>query len=582
MKRRIVWINLGLALVIVASAVGVYFWLFAPKSEVATTGRTVSVQTGTVSETVTATGTVETAGTVQLSFANGGTVTAVRVAQGDTVRADQRLAAVDDSAARQGVASAKSSYVQSVTSASSSGLTLTTAQKAVADAQRTESLNRSGYAEAVTQARQELADAKASWSASCLDPTLTCPDTDAWAQLRSAEAEVANAKTAYDQAVQNATASETTQNIALAQAAANIDAAQSKASSDCSSGTSAQCSSAQNALTSAQQQYETTANAKKVSAIQGQQGLVNADAKVTSANVALKRLQASLATNAADSIAAAQKSLDSALLAQRKGEAADKTSVRKAKESLAALQASDAAVSTTAGTVTASQAAIDVAKAGLAQATDALAATVLRSPVAGTVASVDVTKGDTVAAGTPALTVIPKAAYQIVASFSEADALKLAVGQAATVTLDALTDGTATGTVTEVAILPTTSATSSVTTYSATITLDDVPDGIRQGMSASVVVTTDEATGVLWVPTAAVTTAGGQSTVTVRENGVDTTVVVTTGLEGDSGTEIDSGLTEGQQVVIDTSSGSSTGLQFPTGGFGFGQGGPPAGAPGAP
>ena len=50
--------------------------------------------------------------------------------------------------------------------------------------------------------------------------------------------------------------------------------------------------------------------------------------------------------------------------------------------------------------------------------------------------------------------------------------------RAPTVTFDALTDGTATGTVTAVDILPDRQA-RNVTTYGVTITLDDVPDGLE-------------------------------------------------------------------------------------------------------
>jgi macrolide-specific efflux system membrane fusion protein len=180
------------------------------------------------------------------------------------------------------------------------------------------------------------------------------------------------------------------------------------------------------------------------------------------------------------------------------------------------------------------------------------------------------------------VTLIPHASYEVVASFSEADALKVKVGQAATVTFDALTDGTATGTVSAVDILPTTG--NNVTTYGATITLSDVPDGLRQGMSASVVLTVDEATDVLWVPTAAITTAGGQSTVTIRKDGVESTVQVHTGLAGDSGTEITSGVAEGDRLVVSTSGTTGGAGGFPMGGIPGGgvavfRGGGPAGGP---
>lgn len=579
MKRRIVWINAGLALLLVAVGAGAYFWLFAPKSEVASSGRTVAVQSGDVSETVTATGTVETAGTLELSFSTEGTVDSVKVQQGDTVKANQKLATLDDSSAQAAITSAQSSYVQAVNNARSSSLTLEQAQQAVKDAEKTAKLNEAGYEQSVATAKANLAEAKSSWSDACLDPNGVCPDTDAWAQLRSAEAEVTNAKTAYEQAVQTATQSETTQNINVKQAAANLTTAENTYTTTCSTygEGSTQCTSAYSSIVNAQQALESATNSQQSAAISSQQSLVNADAKVTAANVSLKKLQASLQKQNADDVATAQEALDTAELTKKKGLAADKQSIQNAEEQVASQQATDSAVSTSAGTITADQAAIEVAEAGLEEAQSTLKATTLRSPVKGTVASIDIEDGDTVTAGTVVATVIPKASYQVVASFSEADALKLQVGQSATVTFDALSE-TAEGTVTQIDILPTTSEGSSVTTYSATITIEDAPEDVRQGMSVSVEVTTDEAIGVLWVPAAAVTTAGGQSTVTVRTDGVDSTVVVETGLVGNGGTEITSGVTEGQQVVIDTSTESGTG-GFPTGGLGFGggTGGPPAG-----
>jgi macrolide-specific efflux system membrane fusion protein len=580
MKRRIVWINLGLAAVIVAAAVGGYFWLFAPK-EAVSTGRTVSVQSGTVSETVTATGTVDTAGTVALSFASGGAVTAVKVAQGDTVRAGKALVSIDDAAARQGLYSARASYVQAETSTQKTSLTLTGAQQSVTDARASAELSRKGYEQAVATARTALKDAKSSWSATCLDPAGTCPDDATWAQLRGAEADVAGARTAYDQAVQTASAQETTNNIKLNQASVNLaeDKARQDAACNTYGSSAAQCTSAVDATRSAQQQYDLLVNGNATAAIQSQQTLVNADARITTANIALRKLQTTLPTQAQDGITAAEQSLKTALLQQSKGLAADQQSIRNAEQSLASLQASSASVNVGAGrSITADRAAVDVARAGLLQAKETLADTTLRAPVAGIVAAVDATVGSSSPAGTTMVTIIPNASYQVVADFSEADAMKVAVGQAATVTFDALTGGTATGTVTAVDILPTTG--SNVTTYGVTITLSDVPDGLRDGMSASVVVTVDEATGVLWVPTAAVTTAGGQSTVTVRKDGVETTVQVTTGLAGDNGTEILTGVAEGDQLVVATPAATSGTGRFPAGGFpggGFTGGGPPGG-----
>jgi multidrug efflux pump subunit AcrA (membrane-fusion protein) len=81
-----------------------------------------------------------------------------------------------------------------------------------------------------------------------------------------------------------------------------------------------------------------------------------------------------------------------------------------------------------------------------------------------------------------------------------------------------------------------------------------------------------EADNALYVPSTAVTTAGGASTVTVVNGSTQTRTPVTIGVVGDSTTEIKSGLTLGQTVALTTATTGSTG--FPTGGF-------PAGGRGA-
>lgn len=590
MKRRIVWINVGLALLLVAAGAGAYFWLFAPKDEVATTGRTVAVQTGTVSETVTATGTVQTSGTVQLSFATGGTIDRIKVDQGQKVKAGKVLATLDDTAAQQALTNAESSLVQARNSEKQGAVSVTQAQTSVAqsatsvDNARTNArLNKRSYQQAIDTAQANLASAKSKWSDSCLDPAGTCPDSDAWAQLRAAEADVTSAKTAYDQAVQNASNDETTNNLKVSQAQTSVTLATGKQTTDCAvyGASSNQCSTANDSLINAQQQLTMAQNSQKIAATQSQQSMVNEDARVTQANISLKKLQNSLAKVAKDSVKAAQEALDSAELNQKKGLVADQQAIEKAQQGLTNSQLSVDAVQVGSGSSITTQAQIAAATAGVESAQATLEQTKLTAPVAGTIASIDVSEGATAQGGTPVLTLIPNAPYEVAASFSEADALKLQVDQPATVTFDALPDVTATGTVTSIDIVPTTG--SNVTTYGVTITLADRTETLKDGMSASVVVTTGEATDVLWAPTAAITTAGGQSTVTVRENGKDSTVQVTTGLAGDSGTEITSGVTEGQQLVVSTSS-SGSGSGFPFGGIPGGAftggGGPPAGVGG--
>ncbi|GGO29560.1 hypothetical protein GCM10011574_64990 [Microbispora bryophytorum] len=160
---------------------------------------------------------------------------------------------------------------------------------------------------------------------------------------------------------------------------------------------------------------------------------------------------------------------------------------------------------------------------------------------------------------------------RIVGNFTEADVSRIKVGQAATVSFDALTGVTASGKVTVVDPQPQTN--NNVVQYAATISLTGVPSTVRLGQTATVQVTVGKADDVLTVASSAVTTAGGQTTVTVLENGRQVVKRVEVGLKGDITTEIKSGLQEGDQVVRpQASTTGGGGIQFPGGGGGFGRG----------
>ncbi|WP_204050642.1 efflux RND transporter periplasmic adaptor subunit [Microbispora siamensis] len=164
------------------------------------------------------------------------------------------------------------------------------------------------------------------------------------------------------------------------------------------------------------------------------------------------------------------------------------------------------------------------------------------------------------------------ARLRIVGNFTEADVSRIKVGQAATVSFDALAGVTAAGKVTVVDPQPQTN--NNVVQYAVTISLTDVPSTVRLGQTATVQVTVGTADDVLTVASSAVSTAGGQTTVTVLENGKQVVKRVEVGLKGDTTTEIKSGLQEGDQVVRPQASttGGGGGIQFPGGGGGFGRG----------
>jgi macrolide-specific efflux system membrane fusion protein len=97
-------------------------------------------------------------------------------------------------------------------------------------------------------------------------------------------------------------------------------------------------------------------------------------------------------------------------------------------------------------------------------------------------------------------------------------------------------------------------ASSGVASYPVTITFDADSKKMFVGSSVTADITTTARENVLQVSSAAVTTSNGRSTVEVTKNGTadgpSETRTVTTGLTSGGTTEITSGLTEGEKVVI--------------------------------
>jgi multidrug efflux pump subunit AcrA (membrane-fusion protein) len=280
----------------------------------------------------------------------------------------------------------------------------------------------------------------------------------------------------------------------------------------------------------------------------------------------------------------------------------------------ASFDAAQSSSTTTSGTV--DQSAIDTAEAGVVQAQSALDtaqkaadATTLTASWGGTITAITRSVGDTVSSGssssaqngstsnggtnatasaattsTAAFTIADPNAFEVKVGFPESDAIKVKVGQQATTTLDALTGTTLSGSVTSVDATAT--VTSNVVTYNAVVSVTSPPSAAKSGMTANVTVTTVSKDNVLELATAAVQTQAGNSFVDKLVNGQTVPTDVTTGLQGDSNTEIVSGLSEGDEVVVTTGTLSSSPTGTRTGGgagtFGGGAGGFGGGGGGFP
>ncbi len=211
----------------------------------------------------------------------------------------------------------------------------------------------------------------------------------------------------------------------------------------------------------------------------------------------------------------------------------------------------------------------------------------LVAPAAGTVAAINGAVGETPGGGaastsstaastsTSFISLVDLDRPEVLASFSETDAAKIKPGQGATISVDALPNRQLAAHV--ISVDTTQTVVNNVVTYGVTLLLDRTVPGLKPGMTVSASVIASKRDGVLHVPNAAVHTTGGSSFVTVvGSNGTQHEQAVRTGLVGDDSTEIASGLTAGEEVVVSTITPLTSTTQTGGGrGGGFGGGGGP-------
>jgi HlyD family secretion protein len=166
-------------------------------------------------------------------------------------------------------------------------------------------------------------------------------------------------------------------------------------------------------------------------------------------------------------------------------------------------------------------------------------ATVQRGSVSGTVSATGALSGAT-SHGPGSVAVVP---------FQESDAAKIVAGQRVRATFTAVPDLERDGTV--LAVAPGGVPISGVTNYYVTVTLTDGDPRLRAGQSVEVSVVTASADNVLVVPNSAVIRMGGLPFVdTPGPDGRPVRRQFEAGAVGDDTTQVVSGLSEGQQVLL--------------------------------
>lgn len=200
--------------------------------------------------------------------------------------------------------------------------------------------------------------------------------------------------------------------------------------------------------------------------------------------------------------------------------------------------------------------AVEQKQRALDTARETLANCVITAPFDGIIASINIKNGDEISSGASVATIIT--GNQIASiTLNEVDIAQVEAGQRATLSFSAIDGLTVTGRVAEVGVMG--SVSQGVVSYEVIIALDEVNSQVKPGMSASATLITQIKQNVLLVPLTAVKIANDGSTYVLVDSDLpdqprQQTVVA--GMSDDTNTEIIQGLNEGDRIVISTSKSS--------------------------
>jgi multidrug efflux pump subunit AcrA (membrane-fusion protein) len=266
----------------------------------------------------------------------------------------------------------------------------------------------------------------------------------------------------------------------------------------------------------------------------------------------------------------------------------------------------DASASST--QLTADKAELTAARSQLSSARTAYRDARLRATIAGTVTSLDLTKGEQVSgsassgsgsggngsnsaaaaaasddssSGSDSQVVVQSTKTYIVnATVDDTEVKSVKKGQTVAITPQGATESV-TGTVASVSAVPSTS--DDVVTFPLVVKVSGHPSGVYAGASATLVITTKHVSNVLEIPTLAITYSGSTASVKVSAGGHTSTRTISAGTSYGLETQVLSGLKSGEKVVVSipsfgnfrrTGTGTGTGgFGNRTGGFGGGTGG---------
>jgi len=182
--------------------------------------------------------------------------------------------------------------------------------------------------------------------------------------------------------------------------------------------------------------------------------------------------------------------------------------------------------------------------------------TVVKAPIDGTIANLNVSIGDNTTAssvqstGSRIVHIINMDAYRLGIKVTELQIAKIQLGLPVTIVFDAFPEQAFNGTIVKSDTIGTVEQ--GLITYNIEISLESPNSAIKPGMSATVEIDVAQKQDTLAIPVSALKTDGEKKFVKVLENNkvVDTAVKI--GMRGSKYIEVLEGVSEGTRIVIDT------------------------------
>jgi HlyD family secretion protein len=513
------------------------------------TYQTATVATGTVAETVSATGPVAAAKTLPVNFTSSGRLVDLKVAVGQQVKKGDVLAQLDTTDLQAAVDQAKAALGQQQSNynkllAGATPEQIEAARVALANAQQAANDAAGSAAASQASAAKDVEAAQASAAASqnslqAARDALAAAQEQAAAKLAADQTAVDNAQKALDAAKAVVATNPAIAKEQLDKARTDLWAAQITRDANCSRQSGGACEASRATVAGMETNVNTVAAQAAQTEKQNAQTLQNAQAALDSAKATLASDQVAQAATikvAENNVVAAETDVNGVQVtieqARVKAAASAKSAQASANSAVAQVKTAEASLATTAAPtgqadLDAQMASIQSALVAVKVAENNLVAATLRSPMDGTVTAVTGVVGQQVNGGavnsttsTTASTTTASSALitlqtlddlQVTANVNEADVGKVKVGNPVAFTVSAFPGKTFAGQV--IQIQPTGTTTSNVVTFGVTSSIKSVEGAaLYPGMTAQVTVTTAEQRDVLLVPNSALTYAKNQAT----------------------------------------------------------------------